>query len=97
MKSAFITGSTGFVGKNLLKSLVKDTELKKFYLLVRDIEKAKKELSKIIEEAEKIDKKIILFNGDITKKNLGFSAKEIHSIKNVEEIYQTLCEEDKKL
>ena len=87
MKSAFITGSTGFVGKNLLKSLVKDTELKKFYLLVRDIEKAKKELSKIIEEAEKIDKKIILFNGDITKKNLGFSAKEIHSIKNVEEIY----------
>ena len=40
MKSALITGSTGFVGKNLLRSLVKDTDIGKFYLLVRNIEKA---------------------------------------------------------
>lgn len=87
MESTFITGSTGFVGKNLLKSLVKDTELTEFYLLVRNIEKAKRILAEIIEEAKRINKEVIFLEGNITKKYLSLSEDNTYLIKDVEEVY----------
>ena len=87
MKSALITGSTGFVGKNLLRSLVKDTDIGKFYLLVRNIEKANQILFETFKEAKKLNKIIILLEGDVTSKNIGLSSEDILKIEKVNEIY----------
>ena len=87
MKSALITGSTGFVGKNLLDALLRNTELEEFFLLVRNVEKAKVTLSEIIKEADRVNKRINFLEGNIIYENIGLSEENIQIIKDVNEIY----------
>ena len=87
MKSALITGSTGFVGKNLLDSLLRNTELEEFFLLVRNVVKAKVTLSEIIKIADEMGKRVNLLEGNIIYQNLGLSNEDTQIIRDVDEIY----------
>lgn len=87
MKSAFITGATGLVGSSLLNSLITETELRKFYILVRDKEKTKEDLKEVLNKSSKLGKDILLIGGDITKENLGLSQDNIDKLKESEEVY----------
>jgi len=87
MENMFITGATGLVGSTILEALVTQSELKIFYLLVRDKEKAKSKLNNILNKANNLGKEVCLFEGNITKENFGLSQEEITLLKEVEEVY----------
>ena len=87
MENVFITGATGLVGSAILEALVTQSELKIFYLLVRDKEKAKSKLNNILNKANNLGKEVCLFEGDIIKENFGFSKEEITVLKEIEEVY----------
>jgi nucleoside-diphosphate-sugar epimerase len=87
MENAFITGATGFIGNDLIKALIRETNLRSFKLLVRNKEKAIEELSEIIKIAESFGKSIEFLKGDITQLNLGLSNNELSSLGDIEEVY----------
>lgn len=76
MKNHFITGVTGYVGRNLTKALLMRGD--KVFALVRPSGKnlADGYLESIFEK----DKNLILLWGDITEKNLGLSAKDLRKL-----------------
>ena len=87
MEKAFITGATGFIGNDLLKAKIRETNIKSFKLLVRNKEKATEELSEIIKIAENLGKSMEFLKGDITQLNLGISNNELSSLKDIQEVY----------
>jgi thioester reductase-like protein len=68
MKVLFITGSTGFIGKEVLKQLTNGAE--KLLLLVRSLEKAQDMLNKL---GLKDDHRISLLKGNLSEPSLGLS------------------------
>lgn len=92
MKKAFITGSTGFLGVEVLKSLVEHTDIFEFLLLVRDKIKAEKKLNEIIKFGSSLNKNIIFLEGDVTKNNFGLSDKDVAIIKSANEVYHLAAE-----
>jgi nucleoside-diphosphate-sugar epimerase/pimeloyl-ACP methyl ester carboxylesterase len=68
MKVLFITGSTGFIGKEVLKQLTNGAE--KLLLLVRSLEKAQDMLNKL---GLKDDRRISLLKGSLKEPSLGLS------------------------
>jgi len=87
MEEAFITGATGFIGTSLLKTLIKETNLSSFKLLVRDKEKAAENLLELVKLTENFGKKIEFLKGDITLVNLGLTSDELSSLKDTTEVY----------
>lgn len=87
MSSVFITGGTGFIGQALINSLIKENDIRRIYLLVRDKEKSLELLSRFIDEAQSHQKEIVLFRGDISKEDFGLDIKEIGRLGDVEEVY----------
>jgi len=87
MKEVFITGTTGFIGNSLLRSLIENTGLDKFKLLVRNKNKAIENLSYILNIARNLKKEIKFLEGDVSKENLGLTNQEIMMLKNIEEVY----------
>lgn len=84
LKNILLTGVTGFVGANLLKELVENTEVDKIYCIVRSKlnlssdERFEKTISEYFDKqiCEKIKQKTIIINGDLTQENLGISLEE---------------------
>lgn len=84
LKNILLTGVTGFVGANLLKELVENTEVDKIYCIVRSKlnlssdERFEKTINEYFDKqiCEKIKQKTIIINGDLTQENLGISLEE---------------------
>lgn len=87
MTKVFITGATGFVGKNLIKKLVEKTDITDFFILVRDKERAESLLKEETKKAEKLSKKIIFFQGDIIIKGVGLTNEQLDLVKEIDEVY----------
>jgi|TARA_B100001971_G_C18267064_1_gene594121 nucleoside-diphosphate-sugar epimerase len=87
MANLFITGGTGFIGRKLISSLLKSSDVEIIFLLVRDTNKASIALEKQIESADESGKKIILLQGDVEKENFGVSGEDIKKLKSVSEVY----------
>ncbi|MBS3028885.1 MAG: SDR family oxidoreductase [Dolichospermum sp. DET50] len=68
MTTLFITGSTGFLGTDLIKEFYKIFPEDKFYLLVRNIDNAKEIFKDLNQE------RITYVEGDITLPNLGIKS-----------------------
>lgn len=80
-KAIFITGATGFVGSNLAFELLNHGY--RLILLVRG-KKVKERVDSLLwhlyrhsEEYNKVKDRLEIINGDITKKNLGISSKDM--------------------
>ncbi len=73
MGALFFTGFPGFIGKRLIKALVKEFDYERVYLLVepRMLERARREI-------ENFDSRFEIIPGDITQENLGIK-KDIKS------------------
>jgi len=92
MELHFITGSTGFVGRELLKKLL--NENKSVVLLIRgeNYEYSLNKVKRIFGEYfYKYSKNIKILNGDIEKENLGISQNEIQGLKSNEIIFWHLA------
>lgn len=86
MNDVFITGFPGFLGKRLVRELLKDRTYERFFFLVQDKFKnrAKDEFEKISKEL-KIDKsRGEIITGDITKEDLDISSKKLSELKRRE-------------
>lgn len=81
-KTVFITGATGFMGKVLVEKLLRSTNVKTIYLLIRPKKGVQTELRlKTLMESSVFDRirksssdlmdKVIAINGDITEENFG--------------------------
>ena len=81
-KIVFITGATGFMGKVLVEKLLRSTNVKTIYLLIRPKKGVQTELRlKTLQESSVFDRirksspdlmeKVIAVNGDITEVNFG--------------------------
>lgn len=89
MENVLLTGVTGFVGVNLLKELTESIVTKKIYCIVREKIglSSNERFEKIINDyfdkqtCEKIKKKTIILNGDITREDLGISIEKLVEIK----------------
>jgi len=89
IEKVMLTGVTGFVGVNLLKELAYNKKIKKIYCIVRSkIDLTSKErFLKVIseyfneEECENIKAKSIIFDGDLTREDLGLKEEELEEIK----------------
>ena len=79
----FITGATGFLGRNYLKALLKTTE-DEVYLLVRS-EESKKVLLNMFKWTD--PERIHFVKGDITAKELGLSVEDLNKVKQCDNIY----------
>lgn len=90
IENILLTGVTGFVGVNLLKELAKNTETKKIYCIVRtkinlsSQERFENTISEYFDEktCEKIKKKVIVLDGDLTREDLGVSSEGLKTIKS---------------
>lgn len=81
MHKTFITGTTGFIGKEVLKKLLEDQTDSHFYLLVRGNSHgtAKERFQKIVDEIQQeavfsnvvLEQRLHLIEGDITLERLG--------------------------
>lgn len=79
MNINLITGGTGFLGQNLITKLLKDGE--KIWIITRGESDAG--VKEKVKKAFPNDfKKIVIFNGDVLKKNIGLSENDILKIKN---------------
>jgi NAD(P)-dependent dehydrogenase (short-subunit alcohol dehydrogenase family) len=74
----FVTGGTGFLGRNLIDLLLKRKGT--VYVLVRAGSKKKLEALKA-ERWERDAERVVAVTGDLSKKNLGVSAAEIEKLK----------------
>lgn len=83
----FLTGSTGFLGGKLIRSLIDDSQ-NELYVLVRDIEKANK-LKSTFDELEQ--QRIHLIKGDITLPNCGLSDDDIFGISDKIDVFYHLA------
>jgi NAD(P)-dependent dehydrogenase (short-subunit alcohol dehydrogenase family) len=70
----FITGGTGFIGRNLVGELLKKKKSATLYVLVRKDSKKKFETQK--EQWGRAAKRVIPITGDLTKSMLGIPAKK---------------------
>lgn len=71
MRTVFLTGGTGFIGKQLVKELAKEDV--KILLLVRSKNKA----TRLFQERGILKKEVMHFiEGDLTKIDLGLSAED---------------------
>lgn len=75
--SYFLTGASGFIGRHLLEKLF--ARKGDLYLLVR--KESKKKLQHMLDDMGAPNKRIHLVTGDLTKKNLGISKKNIDGMK----------------
>ncbi|MYL33642.1 NAD-dependent epimerase/dehydratase family protein [Pontibacillus yanchengensis] len=84
----FLTGSTGFLGKKLIKNLVKNQQ-HSLYVLVRNVEKANDMLATSFspEEQECIE----IIKGDITLPNFGFSDDQVDRLQGNIDIFYHLA------
>ncbi len=73
----FVTGATGFIGRYLVRNLVKRG--KPVYVLVR--RSSVKKLDALREECGATEKNVIAIVGDLAKKNLGVSDAEVKKLK----------------
>jgi len=87
MVKVFMTGSTGFVGNELLESLLKQPEITDFFLLVRDEAKARLLLFSTISKAISSQKNITFLVGDITLPSFGLGPDKINLLRSVDEVY----------
>ena len=80
--SIFMTGGTGFLGRNLLTKFISENKFDKYYVLVRSPEK-KEGLRRKFPNAN-----IQYVLGDIKFPNLGLSTREIDELKyNVNQVW----------
>lgn len=95
LDKVLLTGLTGFVGINMLKELVENPETKIIYCIVRskigltNQERFEQTIKRYFNEeiCEKIRKKVVILNGDLTKKDLGIDKKQfVEIMKNVHTI-----------
>ena len=81
-KTVFITGATGFMGKVLVEKLLRSTDVKTIYLLIRPKKGVQTELrlktlleSAVFDRIKELDAdlldKVVAINGDITEENFG--------------------------
>ncbi|MDJ0657502.1 MAG: SDR family oxidoreductase [Xanthomonadales bacterium] len=68
----FVTGATGFIGKNLLGELLKRRG--KIYVLVR--KGSKRKLKDLVQSLGASPDRIVAVTGDLTRKNLGVTKKQ---------------------
>lgn len=94
-KNYLITGVTGFVGSSLCVELLKEDSTSKIYVIVRSkgrstVEKrVEKALSPFFEDFS-WKEKVVVLEGDITKKYLGLSHKDYEELcKNINIIYHS--------
>ncbi|XP_076256452.1 putative fatty acyl-CoA reductase CG5065 [Rhynchophorus ferrugineus] len=93
-KTIFISGATGFLGKLLIEKLLRVTEVKKLYLLIR--EKKGKTSDQRLKDLfnhvvfSKLDpkslKKCQIISGDVSQENLGISEHDRQIIANEAEL-----------
>lgn len=83
----FLTGTTGFLGGKLLTNLLQTTD-HKLYVLVRDMEKAKKLIASLPNDAPN---RIHLLRGDITQPNCGLSTIDIKNLTGKVDIFYHLA------
>ena len=69
----FLTGSTGFLGGKLIKSLLQN-KTNEVYILVRNVEKAERLKETFLKEEQQ---RIHIYQGDITLPNAGLSIEDI--------------------
>lgn len=89
METVLLTGVTGFVGVNLLKELVESKTTKQIYCIVREkvnlssSERFVKTINDYFDPktCERIMKKTIVVNGDLTREDLGVSEENSNNIK----------------
>jgi amino acid adenylation domain-containing protein len=91
LTTILITGVTGFLGIHLLRDLLLNDKVEKIYCMIRNQINlnGKKRLLKMIDFyfnsdenlLQLIDKKVIIFNGDMTKDNFGLDKKSYLEIK----------------
>jgi len=88
-KTVFITGGTGFIGKIIIEKLLRCTEVKKIYMLIREKKgvNPQKRLdqlfnSKLFDLLKKqkndVHKKVFAIHGDIEKPMLGIAENDQH-------------------
>ncbi len=75
----FITGGTGFIGKNLIKELLKRKRVGTVYVLVRS--GSKKKFNVLQAELGEAGKKLVAVTGDLTRNQLGVSAAQRKKLK----------------
>lgn len=68
-----LTGSTGFLGKEILRQLTKNTKITKIYCLA--VRKPREQLSKIFDHP-----KVIVYGGDLGAKYLGLSQQDAEAV-----------------
>lgn len=89
-KSVFLTGATGNIGARILLNLLYDETVKEIYLLVRgksekDVEnRIRQTIFKIAPEVKwyQVSEKVTVYNGDITRFQLGLSNKHYLYLQN---------------
>ncbi|KAK9512592.1 hypothetical protein O3M35_000983 [Rhynocoris fuscipes] len=90
-KTIFISGGTGFIGKLLIEQLLRKTEPRRLYLLIREKKgessyvRKEKIFQNVVFDHLKATKpnyleKVSTIPGDLTKKNLGISEEDIERI-----------------
>lgn len=79
----FLTGATGFVGAELIKSLAKDAH-KNFYILYRSEQKKLMLLNKV---EESYHERMHFIYGDITNENCNVSENQIKDIPQIDKFY----------
>jgi len=80
MKTHFVTGGTGYLGRELIKRLLSRGD--KIYVLVRDYESSSKK--KIVEDIFGRNKMLIIVSGNITRKNLGIKTSILKDLRKDE-------------
>lgn len=75
--SYFLTGASGFIGRHLLEKLF--DRKGHIYLLVRKT--SQKRMKQLLENMDAPSKRISIITGDLTKKNLGVSKKNLDALK----------------
>lgn len=76
----FITGGTGFIGKNLIKELLKRKRVGTVYVLVRS--GSKKKFSVLQAELGEAGKKLVPVTGDLTRDHLGVGPAQRKKLKD---------------